>query len=326
VGTEFTRPLALARHALHRQAHLRSRPDLLADLTARESTRVLPLWQGKAPVADEMLVTVPAPAFFGAVGADLGPTAPLIFLGASTIDLPGEPAGTVFLSVNVGDEGVRALALEHAWCDLREVGSRLNDRDAGLFTQALALVNWHASSGHSPHTGEPTVPTRAGWARELNRANVATVFPRTDPAIIVLVTDAEDRILLGNNALWEPDRYSLPAGYVEPGESLEAAVIREVFEEAGVPVVDPEYLGSQPWPFPSSLMLGFRARLAPGIHPDSVVADGEEIKRLRWVSRDELRAELAHLRLPGPVSIARALIERWFGEPLEQGDSWLGTR
>jgi NAD+ diphosphatase len=324
--TQFTRPLALARQALDRQAHLRTRPELLAERARHSTTRVLPLWQGKAPVAGDDLVTFPASTFLSSANDIALVGAPLIFLGESTVDLPGEPAGTSFFALDLPADAVISFARDHAWFDLREVGARLNDRDAGLFTQALALLNWHTSSMHSPHTGEPTVPTRAGWAREVAHADRSTVFPRTDPAIIVLVTDSEDRILLGNNALWEPDRYSLLAGYVEPGESLEAAVIREVFEEAGVPVVDPEYLGSQPWPFPSSLMLGFRARLAPGIHPDSVVADGEEIRHLRWVSRDELRAELAHLRLPGPVSIARALIERWFGEPLEQGDSWLGTR
>src|SRR5690606_28828848 len=135
------------------------------------------------------------------------------------------------------------------------------------------------------------------------------VFPRTDPAIIVAVVDADDRLLLGSNAMWEVNRYSLLAGFVEPGESLEAAVAREVFEESGVRVVDPVYLGSQPWPFPSSLMLGFRA-LADPAGSWELRPDGAEILELRWFTREELRQARetgpdAAVILPGGASIAR---------------------
>ena len=142
------------------------------------------------------------------------------------------------------------------------------------------------------------------------------LYPRTDAAIIVGITDSHDRLLLGSNALWESNRFSLLAGFVEPGESLEAAVVREVFEESGINVVDPIYLGSQPWPFPASLMLGFTARVDPAIE-SLLTPDGNEILELRWFSRDELRAALGDILLPGPTSIARSIIELWFGGPID---------
>jgi NAD+ diphosphatase len=144
------------------------------------------------------------------------------------------------------------------------------------------------------------------------------VFPRTDAAIIVGVIDADDRILLGSNALWESNRYSLLAGFVEPGESLEAAVEREIFEESGVRVIDPVYLGSQPWPFPASLMVGFTARVDPA-RTSTLTPDGAEILDLRWFSRDELTSALAEIILPGPTSIARAIIEEWYGRRIDDG-------
>jgi NAD+ diphosphatase len=193
----------------------------------------------------------------------------------------------------------------------------LGDRDAGLATEALAILNWHASHSFSPRTGEPTIVEKGGWVRRDPVSNTE-VFPRTDPAIIVGVTDADDRILLGSNALWESNRYSLLAGFVEPGESLEHAVVREIFEESGIRVINPQYLGSQPWPFPASLMLGFTAQVDPafaGIQQ----ADGVEILDLRWFSREELAASLDEIRLPGRTSIARAIVEQWYGDTIDDG-------
>jgi NAD+ diphosphatase len=146
-------------------------------------------------------------------------------------------------------------------------------------------------------------------------------FPRTDAAVIVGITDAEDRLLLGSNALWEKNRFSLLAGFVEPGESLEAAVLREVYEESGIRVVDPVYFGSQPWPFPASLMLGFRAKV-DSEQEWTLMPDGDEILELRWFSREELTAALGEIILPGHTSIARYIIEDWFGGPIEDGQAW----
>jgi NAD+ diphosphatase len=139
------------------------------------------------------------------------------------------------------------------------------------------------------------------------------IFPRTDPAVIVSILDENDRILLGSQGIWESNKWSILAGFVEPGESLEAAVVREMKEESGLDVFDATYTYSQGWPYPASLMLGFSARANSS---QLLRPDGEEITKLRWFSRDELAAEAKDLLLPGRASISRAMIELWFGKEL----------
>lgn len=203
---------------------------------------------------------------------------------------------------------------------LREAAQMLDPEQTGWFTAGLALYRWHEQARHCPRCGAPTDPARAGWARTCT-AEGTELFPRTDPAIIAAVvhTDehGEERILLGRSARWPADRYSAFAGFVEAGESLEAAVAREVGEEAGVRVVRAEYRGSQPWPFPRSLMLGFRAVVA---EPGAARPDGTEIARVRWFTRRELAGEVraGRVRLPGPVSIAHHLIADWYGGTLPE--------
>jgi NAD+ diphosphatase len=199
------------------------------------------------------------------------------------------------------------------WAGLRDVGTLLDDTGAGLFTAALALANWHAVHPRCARCGTPTVVVQAGWARSCPACG-AEHYPRTDPAVIMAVVDDDGRLLLGRQAAWPPKRYSTLAGFVEPGESLEAAVRREVAEEAGVVVGAVEYRGSQPWPFPSSLMLGFRGH-AVGT---AVEVDGVELAHARWWTREEFEADLAsgELMLPPRVSIARRLIEDWYGGPV----------
>ncbi|QBE47763.1 NAD(+) diphosphatase [Leucobacter triazinivorans] len=202
-------------------------------------------------------------------------------------------------------------ARDEEWLHPFEAGPALSECERELVGVASALLRWHEDAAFSPRDGSATTLEYGGWARR--DAHGAELFPRTDPAVIVLI-EHEDRALLGSNALWESGRFSLLAGFVEAGESLEQAVAREVHEESGVRLGEIEYVTSQPWPFPRSLMLGFRARLAPGVDPDDLRPDPEEISELRWFSRAELREPAPGITLPMPLSIARWLIDRWVAE------------
>ncbi|MFZ0160035.1 MAG: NAD(+) diphosphatase, partial [Kineosporiaceae bacterium] len=192
----------------------------------------------------------------------------------------------------------------------------LDDTGAGILTAAVALAHWHRTHPRCSRCGEPTVAVQAGWARSCPACR-AEHYPRTDPAVIMSIVDDAGRILLGRQAVWPEKRFSTLAGFVEPGESLEAAVRREVFEESGVRVGEVSYRGSQPWPFPSSLMLAFRGRATT----TATTVDGVELAQARWWSREELALDVAtgELLLPPPVSIARRLIEDWFGSTIRDG-------
>jgi NAD+ diphosphatase len=314
----FLSRLPLSRYEVDRDYLARDRPGLFDELWADPATRVLPVYQGKALMAsDSALRLLPV----GEVpDADVR-----VYLGRTTTATDAEPIGTPVVAALLGDDAVAAAGqtdtgglADANWANLRTVGTVLSDRDAGLLTEALGILNWHVSHGFSPRTGEATLSEKGGWVRRDPVSNTE-VFPRTDAAIIVGVVDSEDRILLGSNALWEKNRYSLLAGFVEPGESFEAAVIREVFEESGVRVTDPVYLGSQPWPFPASIMVGFHARVDPDL-TSTLTPDGAEILDVRWFTRDEIR-DGTDVILPGPTSIARAIIEEWFGGPIDDGQN-----
>ena len=290
----------------------REHENLFEELWADPATRILPIFEGSALLS--------SPTSLALVPVDAIPDGGLrVYLGRSLSTTSPEPAGTPIVAVLLDDAGHLA---EADWGNLRTLGNRLSDRDAGMLVEALGVLNWHASHAFSPRTGEPTIVEKGGWVRRDPVSNTE-VFPRTDAAIIVGITDADDRMLLGSNALWESDRFSLLAGFVEPGESLETAVHREVLEESGIHVIDPVYLGSQPWPFPASLMLGFTAKVDPQ-HGTETTPDGTEILDLRWFSREELAAAVdglngPEIKLPGPTSIARAIIEEWFGGPIPDG-------
>jgi NAD+ diphosphatase len=203
------------------------------------------------------------------------------------------------------------------WHDLRTIGALLDDTSAGLYTTAVGLASWHARAGFCAKCGSPAERVNAGWATRCTGCG-REEYPRTDPAVICLVHDDRgvngSRVVLARQPIWPPERYSVLAGFVEAGESLEACVAREIAEEVGVAVSGIRYLGSQPWPFPRSIMVGFAA-VAPAdapLHP----ADGE-IAEARWVDRADLRAaldaggEIEGLRLPGPTSIARLMLAGW---------------
>jgi NAD+ diphosphatase len=184
---------------------------------------------------------------------------------------------------------------------------------------AFGLENWHRTHKFCARCGQPSQAVAAGHVRKCT-ACATEHFPRTDPAVIMLVVDPRDRALLGRQPSWPEKRFSTLAGFVEPGESLRQAVAREVAEEVGTRVADVTYIDSQPWPFPSSLMLGFHATAVD----DRIEVDGNEIAEARWFSREELRAavEAGDILLPGTISISRHLIELWYGEKIPETNKW----
>jgi NAD+ diphosphatase len=286
--------LALARAAVDRAAHRRTDDDWLDKAWQDPATRVMLVSDGRADVS--------------------GDPPELVF------HPPGElPGGERFL-LGVDDADTAYFAVEvppsqasEAWQGIRDVGTLLSARDAGLLVHAVALANWHATHTHCPRCGGPTTVAAAGHLRRCPRDD-SEHYPRTDPAVIMTVVDSDDRLLLGSQSQWPEGRFSTLAGFVEPGESLEAAVRREVAEEVGVVIGDVRYLGSQPWPFPSSLMVGFEATADT---VDIELVDGE-IAQARWFSRPDLLVAVTsgEVRLSPRVSIARQLIESWYGEPL----------
>lgn len=206
------------------------------------------------------------------------------------------------LLVELDPEATPSGPEEH-FAELRPLANQLPAEDAGLIAYARALSVWRANHRHCSRCGAPTLGTRAGHVRECAGCGLQN-FPRIDPAVIVLVQDGE-RALLGRQASWPPGRYSTIAGFVEPGESLEDAVYREVMEEAGIRTSNIEYQSSQPWPFPASLMLGFLAR---GEYAEPRFTDGE-LEDARWFTRPQL--ENGEVLLPPTHSISRQLIESW---------------
>ncbi|SDX47985.1 NAD+ diphosphatase [Modestobacter sp. DSM 44400] len=228
---------------------------------------------------------------------------------------PAMPTGAIYLGEAEGVHyaavrGQRALTVsgrpvDH-WAGLRELGADLGDLDAGLLAQAVGIVEWHERNRFSPVSGAATTIERAGWVQR-DPETGTEVFPRTDPAVIMLVHDGGDRCVLGRQAVWPAGRFSILAGFVEPGESAEGAVAREVAEEVGIAVTDVRYVTSQPWPFPQSLMLGYVARALD----EELRIDHDEIEEARWFSRDELRSGAGPQALPPGVSIARHIIDRW---------------
>ncbi len=270
-----------------------------------------------APVAHPVLDLRPTASLPALVTEELAQGGVRLYLGRSLDGDDGVAAGAPLFAISVTDAAAAALeSPTSSWLNLRMVAADLDDAAAGFFTEALATFNWHATHTHCPRCGAATTVESGGWVRRCPVQDIE-LFPRTDPAVIVGIVDAADRLLLGSNALWENNRFSLLAGFVEPGESLEAAAVREVAEESGVVIDDPEYVGSQPWPFPASLMVGFMARVSAE-HPPVLRPDGDEILELRWFTREQIADPASGVLLPGSASIARAIIERWFGGPLPE--------
>ena len=296
---ESTQPPPLARSGLDRSAEERLNRGLLESARTDAATRVLVLNGDAAPLAHP-------DALFWAAPHEVPAGAEWAFLGR-------DAEGAAMLAAVFPRADSELISAPGGWGALRVVGGGLSARDAGAFVEALSLGRWLLEAPFCPACGARTEVRSAGWSRHCPSCG-RDHFPRTDPAVIVAITSAQhpDRLLLGSNAMWAGDRFSCFAGFVEAGESLEAAVAREVREEAGVDVVDVQYRGSQAWPYPRSLMLGF---LATAADDSAAEADGEEILAVRWFERSEIGAGLAgesDLLLPGRASIAHSLISDWY--------------
>ncbi len=270
---------------LDRADHLRADPvaimALLCDVEARELE-----WDNGAPAIDEHGKLIWAP-----VAAD-----PPLFLGFNG-------HSPCFSSLPDGNVPIDARA--HF-----QLLSLLDVAEAPTFAAALSLANWHRRHGHCSVCGQPTEANRGGWSRTCSACG-AEHYPRVDPVVIMLA-EHDGRLLLGRQPHYPEGRYSALAGFVEPGESIEAAVARELNEEAGIAVRDVRYLTSQPWPFPSSLMIGAHASAVD----DSLTIDTNELDDARWFTRDEVLAALAHdgaapFQPPPRSAIARTLLELW---------------
>jgi NAD+ diphosphatase len=297
-------PLALSRGTVDRVTERRSDDAWLEAAWQNPGTRVLVIDDGRALV--RLSAEKPELVF---VAPDDAPAGVRFLLGQ-------DQDGTVYFGVSApigrSADGAKAISL-------RSIGALLDDRDAGLFTHAVALANWHATHTHCPRCGTATIPEPAGDSTRCPKDGTEH-FPRTDPAVIMLVTDEEDRCLLGRNAAWPERRFSILAGFVDSGESAEQAVIREVHEETGIAVGNIRYLGSQPWPMPRSLMLGFSAQAPAG---QQIAVDKAELAEALWFSRAELLRSLqaGELSIAPPVSIARRIIESWYGAELPDSAS-----
>ena len=301
--TDLLADLALSRFTVDRAAHIRSQADWLDQAWAADTTRVLIVHDNRVPVTDELSIVWLKPTATELAHIDRDSDT-LVLLGA---DDDHTYVGVLNFACEI--DGV-------TWASLRDIGARLSSLDVGLATAGTALAQWHRTHQFCNSCGAATVITAAGWARTCP-AESRELYPRTEPAVIAAIEDADGRILLGRRNEWQPGWFSTLAGFVEAGESAEAALHREILEESGVHIDarSIRYLGSQPWPFPASLMLGYRATATS----TTIVADEEEMAEVRWFSRDEFIAECnsGALRLPNPVSLAWRLIESWFGQPLE---------
>lgn len=290
--------------SLDRAAERRGDGTFLESLLADAGTRVLPVWRTKNLIAGPREAPHPVMAsaaeeWWRVVATEV------VFLGLVE--------GTAHVAADVSavedPDADPTLAAIGKFVDLRTTGPLMNQEDGALLAYARGLVWWHQRHRFCGVCGHPTASVEAGHRRQcVNESCGTSHFPRTDPAVIVLVHDG-DRCLLGRQPVWPPGMHSVLAGFVEPGENLEAAVAREIWEETRVGVADIRYRSSQPWPFPQSLMIGFTARATS----TAISFTQDELEHAAWYHRDELRnsPEDETFRLPRRDSIARRLVDEW---------------
>ena len=304
---------------LDRAAHLRAQPKVLADLLARG--RVLPVWRGKPLLtSDKTLSWVASDSPVLAQGGAA------VFLGldgemprfACDISDWSPEAGAEAVAAGFFDQSVQhhpALGPDHLFMELRGVMTLLDARAAELAATAKAVLHWHRSHGYCATCGAASVISTGGWQRDCPACG-AHHFPRTDPVVIMLITHG-NRVLLGRSPGWPEGMYSCLAGFIEPGETIEAAVRREVLEEAGIRVGAVRYLASQPWPFPASLMLGCSGEALD----DMITVDPAELEAALWISREDMVTVMAgehpDIRPARKGAIAHFLIENWLADRLD---------
>jgi NAD+ diphosphatase len=291
---------------------VRAAPGFLADQLANPETLAVVLSGRQGLVqGGGLCLTAAQPLLHNLTEAGFAPEL-IIYLGSALPDAD-LPAGTpllLFVLPEQASPGTAGIPSDARWAGLRDVAAGLTATHTALFIEASAITNWHAGHTHCPRCGTPTDVESGGWVRRCP-ADSSEHYPRTDPAIIVTVVGPDGRLLLGGGGPADAKNYSTLAGFVEPGESLEQAVVREIYEEVGVRVTACQYLGSQSWPFPASLMLGFTA-----VTEDAEARpDGVEVTRARWFSREELREAVltGEITISSRLSIARSLIEHWYG-------------
>lgn len=287
--------VALSSRSHERIGERRTDETWLAERWADTTTRVLVLTGGRFPVEGGRVRWLsPSEA------DDLAPGAERVLLG--------EREGVAHFVVLPDD-----LRAPDDWGMLRSHGPALPATDQGLVVQAQSLHEWRRAHRFCGRCGGALVPSAGGYVLTCTSCGRQS-FPRTDPAVIMLITDDEGRALLGRQPSWPAGRYSTLAGFVDPGESLEDAVRREVREEAGIVVGDVAYFGNQPWPFPASLMVGFFGRALT----TDIQVDDDELEAARWFTRDDVRrgGESGELVTPGGFSISRSLVEAWYGGPV----------
>lgn len=309
-SAEMIDPNIYSSGPLDRAAELREDEADLASRSASAEAVYLPVWRLRNYVAPDApsLAGLSASAWAEHFDAPADGPQERVFLGLR--------GGIAYFTADISHietpEDHPALKSLGRFEDLRQVGPLLNPVDASLLAYARGIVYWHSRHRHCGVCGAPTLVKSGGHRRKCtDEACAAEHFPRTDPAVIMLVHDG-DRIIMGRAPRFPTGMHSVLAGFLEPGESLEDTVAREVREEVGIEVADIEYQSSQPWPFPASLMVGFRARaLTFDLTPDPAELEGAD-----WYSRDRLLAspDDDNFRLPRKDSIARRLIEAWLRE------------
>lgn len=293
--------LPLSRTELDRSAHLRSNQGALDEMWQR--AKIIDLLGDRFKCTNNSLHFV-----------DANVPGERYFLG---LDSNGTPYFVAHRSTDLSE-------FPDEYQSLRTLGAQLSPLEIGAAVHALAVAQWHDAHRRCAKCGGENKSILGGSVRECSLCS-AQHHPRTDPAVIVLVKDNEDRILLGRQKVWPPKRFSTFAGFVEPGESFESAVIREVEEECGGIVTTMNYLGSQPWPFPASIMIAYVATIS---NPETVKPDAEEIESLLWLDRSEIKklSESRELLLPPSISVARAMINSWYGpnakSELSGGETW----